>query len=163
MTITVNGRRRRITFEKGITAGKATAAQVAETINAKLAGIARVTRDDRVMLTSPSVGVDSRLQVKPGRVDRGKVDAAAILGFVGAAAISQPYKAEPARLVCSGQRVGLSVVNLTADPIELHFPTGTTVLPARSSLPLSPTEAAHGPLQRLIERGVVRLTSSTDG
>jgi hypothetical protein len=163
MMIIVNRRRRRITFDAGITEGRATAAEVAAVINAKLAGVARATRDDRVMLTSPSVEVDSRLEVQRGRMDQGKVDAAAILGFVGAAAISQPYKAEPARLICSGQRVGLHLVNLTAGPIELHFPTGTAVLPARGSLPLSPTEAAHGPLQRLIERGAVRLTSSTDG
>lgn len=163
MMVVVNGRRRRITFDAGITEGRATAAEVAAVINAKLKGITRVTQSDCIMLTSPIVGEGSSLEIKPGRVDRGKVDAAAILGFVGAAAISQPYKAEPARLVCSGQRVGLHLVNLTAGPIELHFPTGTAVLPARGSLPLSPTEAAHGPLQRLIGRGAVRLTSSTDG
>ncbi len=155
MVITVDGRRRRISFDRGITAGKATAEEVASLINTKLKGIARASRDDRVILTSTSVGANSRLEVEPGGQD--KIDAAALLGFVGTAAISQPNKAEPARLVCSGRRAGLHVVNLTASPIELHFPTGTVLLPARGSLPLSAGVAAHGQLQRLIEQGAVRL------
>ncbi len=155
MVIIADGRRRRITFDKGITAGKATADEVAGVINDKLKGIARVSRDNQVMLTSTRVGADSRLEIEQGGQD--KIDAAAILGFVGTAAFSQPYKAEPATLICSGQRVSLRVVNLTASPIELHFPAGIVLLPARGSLPLSPAASAHGQLLRLIEQGAVRL------
>ncbi len=162
MVVNVDGRRRRIIFDKGITAGRATAAEVAAVINDKLKGVARVSRDNRVMLTSTSVGVDSRLEIERGRVDQGKVDAAAILGFVGPAAFSHPYKADPARLICSAQRVVLRLVNLTASPIELHFPTGVVLLPARGSLPLADDAAAHGQLQRLIAQGVVRLMPATN-
>lgn len=162
MAVVVDGRRRRIIFDRGITAGKATAAEVVAIINNKQKGIARVSRDNRVMLTSPSVGVHSRLEIEGGRVDEGKIDAAAILGFVGTATVSQPYTAEPARLFCRSQRVGLRVVNLTASPIELHFPTGTVVLPARGSLPLLAGAETHGQVQYLIGQGTVRLMPATD-
>lgn len=162
MTLVVDRLRRRITFDKGITAKKATAAEVVKVINARVKGTARVTRDGRLMLTSPTVGVDSSLAVEPGRVGQGKVDAASILGFVGAAAFSQPYEARPAEMACSGRRAGLRAVNLTASPLQFHFPTGTTVLPPRASLPLSPSEVAHAPLQRLIAQGVVRLESASE-
>ncbi len=162
MVVNVDGHRRRIIFDKKITAGRATATEVAAVINDKLKGVARASRDNRVMLTSTSVGVDSRLEIERGRVEQGKTDAAAILGFVGAAALSQPHKADPARLICSAQRVGLRLVNLTANPIELHFPTGVVLLPARGSLPLTHDAVAHGQLQRLIAQGVVRLMPVTN-
>jgi hypothetical protein len=161
MTIVVDERRRRISFEALITAGKATAAEVVQAINAKRQKIATASRDGRVMLTSPSVGARSKLEVEPGRMDQDKTDAAAILGFVGVAAFDQPHKLEPARLVCSGRRVGLQVENLTASPIELHLSTGTTMLPARGSVPLAPGEAASSQLQRFIGQGVIRLTSAS--
>lgn len=54
------------------------------------------------------------------------------------------------------------IVNLTANPIELHFPTGVVLLPARGSLPLTHDAVAHGQLQRLIAQGVVRLMPVTN-
>lgn len=53
------------------------------------------------------------------------------------------------------------IVNLTANPIELHFPTGMVLLSARGSLPLTHDAVAHGQLQRLIAQGVVRLMPVT--
>jgi hypothetical protein len=159
MTVVVDERRYRVTFDKQIAPGNASALQVVGAINAKRR-IARVTRDARVVLTSPTVGLGSRLLVEAGRPEQ--PDAAAILGFVGAAALSWPHPTEPATLVCSGQRAQLRVVNLSASPIEFLLPTGRVVLPPREALPLSPSDVAHGPLQRLIEQGAVRLTSAAD-
>jgi hypothetical protein len=157
MSVVVDGQRRRFTFETEITPGRATATEVVDVLNAKLKRVARVTRDSRVMLTSPSVGPGSRLEVEGPRPDSGKPDAAAILGFAGAVAVSQPYRAEPARLLCSGQVIGVSLVNLTAGPIELHLTAGPAVLPARGTIPLAAGDAASETLQRLIEQGAVRL------
>jgi hypothetical protein len=159
MTLVLDGRRRRISFDKEITDRAATAAQVAEAINARRRGVAQPTRDGAVLLTSPTVGPNSRVEVLPADETQGKVDAARVLGFVGAAASSHPHTATPARLVCSGAPIGLQLVNLTANPIELHFATGSAVLPAGGALPVGPLQAAHGPLQRLLDRGAVRLTA----
>lgn len=159
LTLVLDGRRRRITFDREITDRAATAAQVAEAINARRRGVAQPTRDGAVLLTSPTVGPSSRVEVLPADETQGKVDAARLLGFVGAAASSQPHTATPARLVCSGAPIALQLVNLTANPIELHFATGTAVLPAGGALPVGPLQATHGPLQRLLDRGAVRLTA----
>jgi hypothetical protein len=161
MTIIVDGQELDIAFDSGLTAGQATAAEVVQVINAQLPKTADITRTGQVMLTSPSIGIGSTLAVRPGEGE-GKTDAAAILGFIGAAAFDEPHKVEPARIVCSGRQMGLQAVNLTASPIELHLPTGTTVLPARGSVALLPGEVANSQLQRFIGQGVVRLTSVTD-
>jgi hypothetical protein len=158
MTLNVDGNRRRITF-KDITEGQATVAEVTKIVNARHAGVASPSRDGRVILTSKTLGAESHLEVEPGRVDQGKSDAAAALGFVGAAAISHPYPVEGAKLACSGRMAGLRAVNLTSSPMELHLATGTTIIPARGSVPLAPGDTAHGPLQRLIEQGAVRLVA----
>lgn len=161
MTIIVDEHRRKVTFDDGITEGKATAADVCKVINAKRKKIAEVTRDGRVMLTSPTLGAGSKLEIEPATADGGKPDAAAILGFIGAAAFSQPHQVEAAKLTCRDRPIGLQVINLTASPVELHFATGATVLPADSQIALSPGGAANPQLQRLIEQGVVRLISAT--
>lgn len=54
------------------------------------------------------------------------------------------------------------IVNFTANPIELHLPTGVVLLPARGSLPLTHEAVAHSQLQRLIAQGVVRLMPVTN-
>jgi hypothetical protein len=54
----------------------------------------------------------------------------------------------------------LGVENLTGAPIEFLFVTRSAVLPARGSIRISPAEAAHRPLQRLIAEGAVRLTAT---
>jgi hypothetical protein len=159
MTLVLDGRRRRIAFDKEITDRAATAAQVAEAVNSRRRGVAQPTRDGAVLLTSLTVGPDSRVEVLPADETQGKVDAARVLGFVGAAASSHPHSAVPARMVCTGAPIGLQVVNLTANPIELHFATGPAVLPAGGALPVGPLQAAHGPLQRLLDQGAVRLTA----
>jgi hypothetical protein len=152
-TIAVNGRKKKITFGRGIKAGKATAEQVVDAINKVVPGLAAVGRDGQVILTSSTVGLGSSLEVSGAP--------AAALGFAGAAGFRQPHRAEPARILCTGRSALLTAVNLTASPIELHFATGTTVLPARGSLPLAPVEAAHEPLQRLVRQGSVRLSEGS--
>ncbi len=159
LVVIVDDHRRKITFDDGITAGKASATEVVKVINAKRRKIAEVARDGRVMLTSPSLGVGSKLQVEPP-AGEGKPDAAAILGFIGMAAFDQPHPTEPARLPCRQRRVGLQVVNLTASPIELHLSTGPTLLSAHGHFTVSPGEAANLQLQRLVTQGAVRLTSA---
>jgi hypothetical protein len=154
MAVVIDGKKSRITFDKKVT----TAAEVAQTINAKAKGAARASRDGRVILTSPSVGPGSSIEVQSGRAESGEADAAAILGFSGAAALARPHSAEPGELRCVPASPGLTVTNLTSAPIELHFTTGAMVLPARGSAPLPSGEAAYGPLQRLIEQGAVRLS-----
>lgn len=153
LTLAVDGRKKKVTFGRGISQGKATAVQVAAAVNAKVPGLATVGRDGQVILTSPTVGLGSSLEVSGA--------AAAPLGFAGAAGASRPHRAEPARILCTGRSSLLTAVNLTASPIELHFATGTAVLPARGSLPLAPVEAAHEPLQRLVLQGSVRLSKDS--
>jgi len=155
MSIVVDGRRRKVTFDRGITAGRATAAEVSDTINGGTP-IARSTTDGRVVVTSPTVGLGSSLAVEPGD-GAGRPDAAAILGFVGPTAASRPYTVEPARITCAGAARGMAVVNLTAGPIELHLSSGVVVVPARQQLPLASGEVASPTLQRLVALGQVGL------
>jgi len=155
MSITVDGRKTTVVFD-GMAAG-ATAQAAAEAIAAHLPGVARARRDGRVLLISPTAGPDSLLEVEPGDTAHGQADAAAVLGFTGMAAFSRPAGAAPARVVCSGKLPGMRLLNLTATPIELHFVTGTVVLPAQGSIALGPADAGHAPLQRMIGRGIVRI------
>jgi len=157
MTLVVDGTSGDISFQTGITAGSATAAEVAAVIDAVHPQVARTTRDQYIALTSPTIGFGSSLEVKPGGANRGEVDAAAILGFVGSVALSRPYDATPARIVCGGPYTSLRVVNLTGGPIELHLSSGPTLLPARGTLLLPTGEIASDPLQRLVAQGQVRL------
>jgi hypothetical protein len=101
MKLEVGGASHEIKFAGGITADKASAAEVADVVNADHPSIAHATRDARVVLTSPTIGFGSSLRVFPGEE---ATDAAAILGFVGTAAVSRPHEASPARIVCSGRR-----------------------------------------------------------
>jgi hypothetical protein len=160
--VVVDGRRRRVAFDKGTTSGASTAEEVVGAIN-RTRKVARVGRDGHVLLMSDRIGPDASLEVQPGRVDEGHTDAAAILGFVGADALSKPHSAEPAVLVGGQRSTGLLVTNLTAAPIELHLLEGPLVLPARGSAPIAPGDAGHLALQRLIEQGVVRLTAAEPG
>jgi hypothetical protein len=161
MSVNVDDQRRKVSFDEGITAGAATAAEVCKVINAKRKKVADVMRDGRVAITSLTVGLKSKVEIEPAPPD--KTDAAAILGFIGAAAFDQPYRAEPARLACRGaQAGGLEVHNLTASPIEIHLASGTTVLPARGSVPLAAGDAGNSQLQRFIAQGAVRLAAKTE-
>lgn len=161
MNVVVDGRRRKVTFDRGITAGAATADEVVKEINARQKGVARVSRDDRVMLTSSTFGPDGAVEVRPPD-DPAKMDAAGILGFVGAASVSRPYAAEPAVLRGTGPWTGLAIANLTAAPIELHLPAGPLWAPAGRTIPIDTAAAAHPALQRLIAQGAVRLMPATE-
>ncbi|HEX8073059.1 MAG TPA: hypothetical protein VF546_24140 [Pyrinomonadaceae bacterium] len=161
MSVNVDDQRRKVSFDDSITPGAATAAEVCKVINMKRKKVADVTRDGRVAITSLTVGLKSKVEIEPGA--QGKTDAAAILGFVGAAAFDQPYRAEPARLACRGaQAGGLEVQNLTASPIEIHLASGTTVLPARGTVPLAAGDAGNSQLQRFIAQGAVRLAAKSE-
>ena len=160
--LVVDGRRRRVGFDKDVTTGAATVDEVVAAIN-RARKIARATRDERVMLVSPTIGPDSSLEVQPGRSEEGHVDAASILGFAGGNAFSRPHTAEQAVLICGGRQTGLVVVNLTAAPVELYLTDGPTTLPARGTVPIAPSDAGHDALQRLIDQGAVRLMSAQPG
>jgi hypothetical protein len=154
MTVRVDGRGRTVTL------GAATAASaqhVVDAVNAALRrNVARATADDRVALVSPTVGAGTTLEVLgPGRED--VPDAAETLGFLGDAGRSEPYRSEPARLVCTPLPDVTVVRNLTAVPVELHLPGGATVLAARGELVLPREVAASPALSQLAERGTVRL------
>lgn len=149
LTVAVDGRKKKAVFGRGVAGRKGTVDAVVKAINRAIPAIASAGRDGHVILTSPTIGLKSSLEVTG--------TGAAGLGFTGAAAVSRPHNVEAARLECAGESSGLTAVNLTAAPIELHFATGTAVLPARGSLPVAPIEAAHAPLQRLIQQGAVRL------
>src|SRR5262249_54833784 len=128
-------------------------------INDKHAGTAAVSRDGRIILTSPTNGAGSKLLIEPPKAGA-KPDAARALGFVGASAVSEPNPLGPARLSATGKQQGFKAVNLTSTLLELHLPTGTIAVPARGSVPLSPADAAHVPLQRLIAQGMLRLAAN---
>ncbi len=150
MTVAVDGRRRRIRF----LGGNLSAAEAAAAIDDKHAGVARATRDGRVMLTSRRLGPGSRLEVKPPR--RGP-DAAAILGFAGSRAASRPHRASPARLACAGARPALRVINLSNGPLELPLATGTAQVPVRGAVALDRFRGESELLRRLLERRLVGL------
>lgn len=160
LLLTVDGHRRRVVFDAGIKPGVATAEEVARTINAKKKKVAEVTRDGRVALTSNTVGAGSMLQIDPA--PEGKSDAASALGFIGATGYDEPHQLVPARIACDGRSSAVLIVNVTNGPIELHFPTGTTVLPASGGVPLAPSDAASEQLQRLIAQGVVLLAPASE-
>jgi hypothetical protein len=163
MSLAIDGEQRRISFGK-VTPGGTSAEEVASAINDRFPGVARVTRDGHLMLQSPTPGAGSSVRVEPGRAGPRTADAAAIIGFSGAAALSEvaegaPASARAARVVAGGRRPDLAVENLTGAPIQFLFVTRSAVLPARGSIRISPAEAAHRPLQRLIAEGAVRLTA----
>ena len=160
LALVVDGHRRKVTFDEGAAGGRVTAAEVAKVINAKKKKIAEATRDGRVSLTSNTVGAGSKLEVEDAPPD--KVDAAPILGFNSAASLNEPHPVRPARLVCGGLRAGIEAVNLTSGPLELHFASGTFVLPARGRVALPSGDAANSQLQRLIEQGLVRLSPAAE-
>jgi hypothetical protein len=164
MSVAIDGQLRRISF-KDVTPGGASAEEVASAINERFPGVAGVTRDARVMLQSPTPGAGSSVRVEPGRAGPRTADAAGIIGFSGPAALSEvpggdPASTRVAQLASGGRRPDLGVENLTGAPIEFLFVTRSAVLPARGSLRISPAEAAHRPLQRLIAEGAVRLTAT---
>jgi len=155
MTVEVDGKKSLIVF-KGL-ARAADAGKVVKAIDAQLPGVARAHRDGRVMLVSPTAGPASVLEVEPGDTSHGDADAAAILGFTGMSAYSRPVRSDSARMVCSGRKPGMRLENLTAAPIEMHLGGGSVLLPARGSIAIGPADAGHGPLQRMVARGMVRL------
>jgi hypothetical protein len=164
LSVAIDGQLRRISF-KDARPGGTSAEEVASAINDRFPGVARVTRDARVMLQSPTPGAGSSVRVEPGRAGPRTADAAGIIGFSGPAALSEvaegnPTSARTAQLVSGGRRPALGVENLTGAPIEFLFVTRSAVLRARGSIRISPAEAAHRPLQRLIAEGAVRLTAT---
>ena len=162
MTVHVDGKARKVTFKDARANRPMSAATVAKAINTTLRRkVARPTGDGRVMLTSPTIGVGSRLAVTAPRA-KDVPDAAAALGFVDESAHTDPYPSEPARLVCAAVPDTASVVNLTAAPIELQLPTGRTVLPARGRLVIARDVAAEGLLVRLADQGSVRVSSGPE-
>jgi hypothetical protein len=160
LSLLLDGSRRRISFDDEDTGKDLSAAEAAKAVNAKARRrVAYATRDGRLMLQSPTIGAGSRLEVQPGGGVRGKTDASEALGLVGEATLDEPHPAAPAMLELSGRQVELRVSNLTAMPIEMHFPTGIAVLPPHGSLPLTGGEMAHLPLQRLVEEGALAVAA----
>jgi hypothetical protein len=156
MTVHVDGRSRKVTFDED-GHGEWTAEEVATRINRELRRkIARATGGGRVRITSPTQGVGSRLEVTGPATD--VPDAAGVLGFVGEARRSDPYRTEPARLVCTPIPDTAVVENLTSAPIELQLPTGRSVLPARGRLVVARHTAADALLRHLIAQGTVRMS-----
>lgn len=162
MVVVRNGRRRKVSFSQGFTEGEASAADVVAALNAVTKGIARRTRDGRVMLVGTGLGPDAALEVQPPGPD-GKADAAQALGFIGANAISHPHRSAPAALMLAPSVPTVAAVSLSAAPVELHLPGGVTELAPRQSLPLSAIEAADPHVQRLAEQGVLRLMPGDGG
>lgn len=155
MTLQVDGKARKLVFNPEGTDGPRDAGKVASVINSALRRrIARPTGDGRLRLVSPTLGVGSRLSVSAPAGDA--PDAAQLLGLVGAQ--SEPYRSEPARLVCPPAAETTVVENLTATPIELYLPAGRTVLPARGRRVIARDVAADALLQRLLAQGSVRMS-----
>ncbi|MEU4713987.1 hypothetical protein AB0F73_10105 [Micromonospora purpureochromogenes] len=156
MTVHVDGKARKVTFDDE-EHEQWTAEDVAVRINRQLRRkVARATGEGRLHITSPTQGVGSRLTVTEPAGDL--PDAAAVLGFTGEAAHSDPYRTEPARFVCRPAAETTVVENLTSAPIELQLPTGRCVLPARGRLVVARDMAAEGPLLRLVAQGTVRMS-----
>jgi hypothetical protein len=161
MTVGIDGTSKKVTLN-AITDGRASAAEVVHAINAVFKGAAHVTREQRVAIASPTTGRTSSVTVEPGPVGRNNVDAAGRLGFIGPAAADTGTAAPgavaaPARRACAGAHMALQVRNLTASPVQFLMVTRGVLLPSGGAVAISPAEAAHRPLQRLIERGVVQL------
>lgn len=159
LRLAVDGKSRKFVFKRSVVGRNASAEDVAGAMNRGRKTLARPTRDGRVAITSPSIGPESGLRLEPNRIAAGKTDAAPSLGFVGSAAHSQPCSSDSAALVCRGQATGVQAVNMTGRQIELHFTTGTVVLPPRVSMTVTPGQVAHPPLQQLIRSNKVRLES----
>jgi hypothetical protein len=79
------------------------------------------------------------------------------------AGAGQPPRPAPAPPAVPAGGPSLVVHNLTASPIQLVMVTRTLNIPGNGSKTLSPAEAAHRPLQRLAESGVVRLAYDAAG
>jgi len=160
LAFSVDGKKHKVVFPKrgrGHAKGWS-AAEAAERINDVVAGVASRRRDGRLRLTSCTVGLGSSVRIEPERVGKGKHDASEALGFIGTTRVSEPYIAEPARLVCTGGAPGLEITNLTGSAVELHLASGRLLLPPRGSAALGPRDAASAPLQTLVKRGAVRLS-----
>ncbi|MBO0870770.1 MAG: hypothetical protein J2P15_19620, partial [Micromonosporaceae bacterium] len=113
--------------------GPVDAETVAKAINSKLRRtLASRTAAGAVRLTSPTSGVGSALAVTPPEDDA--PDAAALLGFTGSRAATDPYPAAPARLRCPRYAGTAQLISLTAVAVELQLATGRLVLPARGTL-----------------------------
>ncbi len=151
MTVRVNGRGRRVRFPEG----EAVAADIAAAVDAALRRpVAETTADGRVAVVSPRIGPGGTVEVVPGPPGS---DAAAVLGFVGANALSDPWRSDPARLRLAPPGPTVTVTNLTGAPVELHLPTGQVVLPARGRLTTSRALADDPAVARLAARAVLRV------
>jgi hypothetical protein len=149
LTLNMDGQNRRVRFPDGAS----TAAEVAAVFNDKIDGIALVTHDQRVLLTSPTIGAGSVLEASPGRGTR--PDASEPLGLQNAR--SHPYPLSAASLNCPGDGVLMQVINTSPRPVEIHLPTRSLVLQGQGALTITPAEATAEPLQRLVQQGVIRV------
>jgi hypothetical protein len=156
MTVHVDGKARKVGFgeeEHEPWTAEAVAAHLNRVLRRKVASVAG---DGCVRLTSPTKGVGSSLTVTEPTSDL--PDAAAVLGFTGQAAHSEPYRTEPAAFTCRPVAETTVVENLTSAPIELQLPTGRCVLPARGRLVVARDIAADSLLLRLAGQGTVRMS-----
>jgi hypothetical protein len=158
MTVRVDGRNHRVLFAGD--AGPQSAEDVAAKIDASVRRrVARVTGDDRIALTSPTIGPSSTLEVLPAPA--GTPDAAEVLGLVGEHARSHPWRSEPARLRLSPPAASVTIINLSAAPLELHLATGQTIVPARGRLAVDRRLAADPAVARLAGRGLLAVSPAT--
>ena len=54
-------------------------------------------------------------------------------------------------------------MNVTSDAIEIHFGSGTVTVPPWGAVPVAPVQAADRAIQKLLQRGVVRLAGQESG
>jgi hypothetical protein len=158
MTLRVNGRNHRVVFTGS------TEPQSAEDVAAKIDAsvrrrVAQVTGDDRITLISPTVGPSSTLEVLPAPA--GSPDAAEVLGLVGEHAQDHPWRSEPARLRLSPPAASVTIINLSAAPLELHLPTGQAIVPARGQLAVDRRLAADPAVERLAGRGLLAVSPAS--
>lgn len=155
MTVRVDGRNHRVMFTGGT--GPQSAEDVAAKIDASVRRrVAQVTGDDRIALISPTVGPSSTLEVLPAAA--GSPDAAEVLGLVGEHAQDHPWRSEPARLRLSPPAAAVTIVNLSAGPLELHLATGQTIVPARGHVAVDHLLATDPAIERLADRGLLAVS-----
>jgi hypothetical protein len=154
LSLGIDGKKRRVTFKGAVTAGAATAREVAAAINKFFKNSSAATHDGRVAITSPTLGPQSSAEIFDVAESRKTAKA---LGFTAANVLSRPFPTTPATLSCKGEAC-LCMVNLTSQPIELHLPGGPMIL-GREAVPISAVQAGTSRLRRLHERGLIGFKS----
>lgn len=154
LSLGIDGKKHRVPFKGAVTAGSASAEEVAKAVNKVFKDSSFATHDGRVVISSQSMGTNSTVEIFDVADSR---KAAKALGFTADNALSHPFPTAPASLSCTGEPC-LCVVNLTSQPIELHLPGGSLVL-GREAVPVSAVQAGTSRLRRLHERGLIRFKS----